>query len=175
MQTKQQNRWKRLNVSYENYQKFIAKKDDRFKLTLIDLLYVSNFIGGNATIDERESEVNEKLILYSDKLREITKEFPRQKLSALTDSEIDILIEKIKQICNLTNKKATTNVKGFSIMSLTVLLSSYFPDLIPILNKVVTEKDKIKGYLSLIRKIAKQARKEPDKTLRNIDFEFYTK
>ena len=173
------NRWKRANVSYENYQDFISKKEDRFKLTLIDLLYISNFIGGNATVSESESEVNKKLIFYSERLQEIDKEFQQKKLSELIDAEINTLIEKVKKICDLTNQKAESHIKGFSITNLSALLSSYFSDLIPILNervlvslKIPFEKDKTKNYSLLIKKIAKQAQNEP-KTLREIDCELY--
>ena len=58
-------KWNKSLVSYDNYQIYIKQKRERFDLKLIDLLYISNFKGGNSTINEKEISVNQKLISYS--------------------------------------------------------------------------------------------------------------
>ena len=37
--------WDKSSISYKNYQSYIANKPQKFELTLIDLLYISNFKG----------------------------------------------------------------------------------------------------------------------------------
>ena len=187
---KAENKWKKANNCYENYQNFIKGKTDRFELTLIDLLYISNFKGGNATIGEKEQEVNEKLLAYSEKLRKISKTFKSKKLSQLTDPEIKKLVGYIESVSDLTEKE-NTKIDGFGPSYLSALLSAYFPRLIPILDrrvllnlKVVDKNDlnsqdqvkKIgKFYGELIQKIAKLAKKNTLKTIRNIDREIFIK
>jgi hypothetical protein len=129
--------WTKSSISYNNYQDFISKKSDRYKLTFIDLLYISNFKGGNATINEPELDIEKKLIAYSDILIRISEKFNNKILSQLKDSEIEELIRLITVICNLTDKKAETRIDGFSVSYLSALLNSYFPTLIPILDRRV--------------------------------------
>jgi hypothetical protein len=129
--------WTKSSISYNNYQDFIAKKSERYKLTFIDLLYISNFKGGNATINEPEIEIEKKLIAYSDILIEINEKFKNKILGQLTNFEIEELIGLITVLCNLTNKKTVTRIDGFSVSYLSALLNSYFPTLIPILDRRV--------------------------------------
>jgi hypothetical protein len=42
---KAKTQWLKSAISYDNYNKFIKNKLDKFELTYIDLLYISNFKG----------------------------------------------------------------------------------------------------------------------------------
>jgi hypothetical protein len=67
------NRWKKFNIAFLNFQAYIASKPphNKFNLSIIDLLHTSNFKGGNGSIIEKESELSEKLKIYSKTLKEI--------------------------------------------------------------------------------------------------------
>jgi hypothetical protein len=130
-------KWIKSSISFNNYQDFIGKKSERFKLSLIDLLYISNFKGGNATINETEQIIENKLISYSELLVKINDKFKDKGLQQLEENEIEDLIKLINSICNLTHKTTITRIDGFSVSYLSALLSSYFPKLIPILDRRV--------------------------------------
>ncbi len=130
-------KWTKSNISYNNYQEFINKKSDRFKLSLIDLLYISNFKGGNATINEPEKDIECKLQSYSKLLIAIHNKFNGKALQHLEENEIEELIKLINSICDMTHKNTKTRIDGFSVSYLSALLNSYFPILIPILDRRV--------------------------------------
>lgn len=191
MGIKEENRWDKSEISYQNYKEYIRNKTDYYKLTFIDLLYISNFKGGNATINERETVINQKLIHYSDWFKEIDKSFHGRILSDLTDGEIDNLIKMVDEIVKLTDKESTrTKIDGFSSSYLSALLNSHFPDLIPILDRrllinlvLVTKSDEdsqgqiknIKSfYGSLIKRFAEIV-KESGKSIRETDKEYFSK
>jgi hypothetical protein len=181
--------WTKSAISYKNYQDFIDKKNERFKLTLIDLLYISNFKGGNGTINEPESTIEYKLTKYSKILIDINEKFKSKTLHQLSDIEIDKLIILITSICNLTHKTTATKIDGFGISYLSALLSSYFPELIPILDRrvlmnltLVTTADidkygQIKNiqrfYEQLVKKFA-QLCKEEQLSVREFDKYLFT-
>ena len=130
-------RWEKSQISYKNYQDYIARKSDHFHLRLIDLLYISNFKGGNSTINEEEDITNQKLGAYSEKLRIINGLFQNRKLADLNEFEIDTLIKVVEDICALTYKDSNNKIDGFSVSYLSALLSAYFMDLVPILDRRV--------------------------------------
>ncbi|MDR1161952.1 MAG: hypothetical protein LBK45_06395 [Tannerellaceae bacterium] len=186
--TSAETRWEKSNKSYLNYLNYLDKKKDRFDLTFIDLLYISNFKGGNATIHEEEDDINRKLKSYTEKLREMNTLYGGKSLRDLTDSEINTLIDKIKEVCDLTKKEGDTNIDGFSVSYLSALLNAYFPDLIPIIDRrvlinlgLVKEKDidstvHIKNiyahYGELIREFARLM-KDDKRSMREIDRSFF--
>lgn len=182
--------WDKAAISYTNYLKYIDSKADRFELTLIDLLYISNFKGGNSTINEDELRIKDKLKLYSKSFKEIEAEFGSQILADLTDKEISGLIEKVKLLCSLTRKQTDSKSKidGFSVSYLSALLNCYFPNLLPILDRrvlinldLVTDRDINKQgqiidierfYEDLIFKMREKSILE-NKSLRQIDKELF--
>lgn len=180
--------WKKSSISYLNYQNYIGKKPNRFKLTLVDLLYVSNFKGGNATINESEKEIDIKLEPYSKILQSIDREFMDSKLANLDTKQIDKLSIFIDEICSLTLKSSANKIDGFSVSYLSALLNSYFPFLIPILDRrvlinlqLVTEQDRNKQdqiiniqrfFGPLILKIADLS-KINHKSIREIDKDLF--
>ena len=135
--SKAEKSWKKSNVALDNYNSYIKKKiaiGQKFDLTLIDLLYISNFKGGNATINDDESIINCKLKAYSSLFIEIDKTFGNRNLSTLEENEVESLIELVRQVVDLS-KKEETGIDGFKSSYLSALLHSYFPDLIPILDR----------------------------------------
>ena len=152
-------RWNNSDVSYKNYQNYIMSKGEkRYHLTMIDLLYVSNFKGGNASIHEDEERVNHKLRAYSAKLIEINKIFGARDLSSLTGKECKELIDLLQVACNLTKEKET-KIFGIGASYLSALLNAYFPNLIPILDRRVlinmrlVKNDDIAEWSKQIKKI----------------------
>jgi hypothetical protein len=138
--------WGKANISYKNYSSYIDKKVNRYQLSLIDLLYISNFKGGNASIHGEEEQINNKLISYSEALRVIGNGFKGKALAELSNEEIENLISRVTDICNLTHKGKETYIYGFGVSYLSALLSSYFPKLIPILDR------RVLMNLSLVKK-----------------------
>ena len=107
---KASNRWEKSNISYFNYQNYIEKKTNRFKLTLVDLLYVSNFKGGNATINESENIIDFKLESYSKIIQSIEREFKESELASLNPQQINKLTLFIDKICALTLKTSENKI-----------------------------------------------------------------
>ncbi|MFK7799049.1 MAG: hypothetical protein AB8E82_16465 [Aureispira sp.] len=131
------NRWKKSQISYLNYVIFISRKKEKFKLTLIDLLYVSNFKGGYATINEPEVVIEQKLEHYGTLFQKINVKFQDKLLCDLEESELSELIAYAHRLLNLTDHKSETKIDGFSVSFLTTLLHFYFPNLFPILDRRV--------------------------------------
>lgn len=130
-------RWEKSAISYTNYANFISTKSDKFNLTLIDLLYVSNFKGGYATINEAEETIAKKLVAYRQIFEEINLKFNNRQLNNLDDSELTQLIAFADNLIKLTDDKSEHKIDGFSVSFLTTLLHFYFPNLYPILDRRV--------------------------------------
>lgn len=181
--------WTKSEISLINYQNYLNRKADRFELTIVDLLYISNFKGGNATVNEKEIELNSKLKSYSAIFIQINNAFKNQKLAQLTDSEFDNLIERIKAILQLSHIKDTA-IDGFKSSYLSALLHSYFPNLIPILDRrllinlnLVKSTDlqkskqikKIEMFYPLLIITMRNLCKSKDQNIRQIDKEYFIK
>lgn len=129
--------WDKSDISYINYSNFISTKTDKFNLTFIDLLYVSNFKGGYATINEPEEIIVEKLIAYGQLFEEINLKFENKYLKNIDNNEVTELFEFSDKLIKLTNNKSENKIDGFSVSFLTTLLHFYFPNLYPILDRRV--------------------------------------
>ncbi len=181
--------WRKSDKSYQNYQRYLEQKTNRFDLSLIDLLYVSNFKGGNGTINEEVDSVNRKLKKYSEILQRIQKRFCNQNLKDLSEDDLQNLIELVEEGCALTDKKSEQQIDGFRASYLSALLNSYFPELIPIidrrvlinmelidLNKDLNSQQQViqieQFYPTLINRTYLLA-KETQKSLRTIDKEYF--
>jgi hypothetical protein len=117
-------------------------------------------------------------------LQEIDDSFGKYSLSQIEDNLLDNLLKAVKSICELILNE-TTKIDGFGVSYLSALLSAYFTDLMPIIDKNVLESCGIKykqrfdtkgtiefveKYLELIKKIRKYIRENPgNDTLREID------
>jgi hypothetical protein len=180
--------WDKSSISYKNYQSYIANKPQKFELTLIDLLYISNFKGGNATINEPEGILNKKLKLYSEILIKIDEDFVGSSLNELSEEGLDRLIVFVLEICELTDKTKPTNIDGFSVSYLSALLNTYFPKIIPILdrrvlinmglvtNADITNQGQIKNIKEFYKPLIKSIHLESintDENIREIDRRFF--
>ncbi len=181
--------WLKSSVALENYSNYIKKKIERqkFDLTLIDLLYISNFKGGNATINEEESIINSKLKAYSNVLIKIDASFDGKFLSKLKEDEVFSLIKLVEEFVFLS-KKEETCIDGFKSSYLSALLHSYFPNLIPILDRrllinlgLVNEEEKHLNNQKQVKKIEIHYpklikviyEKSKSKSIRELDAEFF--
>lgn len=175
------------NVSLINFQNHINRKNDRFALTLVDLLYVSNFKGGNSTINEDENLLSVKLNKYSARLRHIDLLFSNKILAELSAKEYVSLCQEIQHLLELCNNEECA-IDGFKASYLSGLLHAYFPQLIPILDRrllinlgIVSAHDLLDNgqvrsiehfYPALLDKLRHLSRLE-GKTLREIDQEYF--
>ena len=133
---KASNQWTKSDKSYQNYMRFIHAKQN-YQITFIDLLYVSNFKGGSATINEEEEIVNNKLKNYSVLFSEIKDRFSSSILCEMTPSDTVILIDLANKAIGLTDVSSSSKIDGFGVSYLTTLLHFYFPNLLPILDRRV--------------------------------------
>jgi len=127
------------------------------------------------------------LKFYSSELEKIDLRFDnKRKLSQLADDEVGELINLVLDISKLCFKNET-KIDGFGVSYLSALLSAYFPDLIPILDRRVLINLKIptieklstgqikdihKHYGLLIMEMAKES-KNRSKSIRDIDREYF--
>lgn len=140
-------RWERLNIAFENYILFIEEKEDKYKINYIDLLHVSNFKGGNSSITENISSVENKLLYHSDLMKSIDEKIHPLKLGKLDDKQFYSLLNYVDKIIDLT-KEPITSIKGFGISHFSALYHAHFPDLIPILDRRLLYNSKIISYNS---------------------------
>ena len=135
--TRAANRWKKLRHAYEYTTAHIAsKKGNIYAINRIDLVLISNFKGGNASIAEPMNQIDVKLIEYSAELSSIGKEFNKGKLQELEESELSKLCNFASRFLNLTLTERT-RIDGFGPSYASALLNIYFPDLLPILDRRV--------------------------------------
>jgi len=139
-------RWEKARNAYAYARKYLQQKkaSDKSSLTVIDLILVSNFKGGSASICEPIQSLQGKLPKYSDQLKEITTTFEGQKLSTLSKESLEKLSEMGVLFLNLT-KENKSKIDGFGPSNASALLNIYFPDLLPILDRRVLNGAKIKG------------------------------
>ena len=128
-------RWENLNVALDNYRLYLNRKQGA-ELSIIDLLYISNFKGGNASITEDEASINEKLPAYDKQLNLIREAFGNAELRNLSESSLKLLIERVEETLQLASSEKTC-IRGFGPSYLSALLHVHFPDLIPILDRRV--------------------------------------
>lgn len=186
--SKASTQWGKADVSYQNYIHYIERKPEKFELTLVDLHYIRNFKGGNASIHEKESLVNAKLKKYSEYLKVIHKEFGDKQLRDLSKEESELLKSKAQSFICLTLDNSTA-IDGFKTSYASALLHFYFPNLIPILDRRVLNgvgihvKKNNQGqvinikrhYPTLIDKFYIHLKANPTKSLRDYDKENFTK
>lgn len=181
-------KWGKSDISYLNFREYIEHKPNKFKLTIIDLFYISNFKGGNSTINEKETEIELKLKSYEDILKEIDIAFSSKKLYQTTEKELTKLIDFSNRVIEFSVSKGVNKIDGFSVSYISTLLHFYFPDLYPILDrrvlnglKLITEKDIDKlGQVRNIHEyyptlITKFRELNNNKSIRELDKEYFIK
>jgi hypothetical protein len=138
------NRWEKARKAYEYAQRYIIKKSDKYNITEIDLVLVSNFKGGSASICEPIDSAQKRLLQYSEKLKEIAKHFGTENLSTLSKERLEKLVEMAFSFIKLT-KEAATKINGFGPSYASALLNIYFPELLPIIDRRVLNGAMIDG------------------------------
>jgi hypothetical protein len=137
-----------LDVAMTLFQSYIKSKPDRFALSIVDLLHVSNFKGGNASITEHEPGLSTKLESYEAHLRNIDSIVCGRKLGKLGDK-----LEKVKEcgvnFLHLTSKEAKTRIRGFGPSYASALLYAFFPDVMPVLDRRILNGAGIPARLDL--------------------------
>ena len=168
-------RWQRLNHTFLAYQDHRSRKEDSpYALSYIDLLFVSNFKGGNASIGDAHHQVNACLRQhYQPALERIAERFGDLMLVDVKDADrLPELTEQGQAFLDLT-QTAGSCISGFGISWASALLALNFPDLFPILDRRVLNglgllrsgdlndakqvKDRISFYPQLIERMAERA------------------
>jgi RNAse (barnase) inhibitor barstar len=180
--------WQMLDRAFQNFAGYIESKEDKYGLSLTDLLHVSNFKGGNASITEAAATLPEKLVHYSTLMRDISEKFPGRRLSELSNKQLDMLKDCCSSFIQLP-LKTVTRIEGLGPSYASALLSAHFVDLVPILDRrvingankcamarievSVTKQGQIKKiykhYAHVIQAFYDQLKKEPDLTMRQLD------
>lgn len=127
--------WTMLDNALSHFRSHIRTKSN-FTLSIVDLLYVSNFKGGNASITEPEPALSTKLEIYSQHLTRIARSFGEKKLHELTEPELRRLKQAGSEFLMLTRSSAT-RIRGFGPSYASALLFGYFPDLFPVVDRHV--------------------------------------
>lgn len=181
-------RWEKSAISFDNFQNYIKQKENKFHLTLIDLLYISNFKGGNATMNEEEKIIEKKLKSYSKILSDIESKFGDKNLSDINEIELKELYGLIHNICSLTHKKSEVKIDGFSVSYLSALLNAYFINLIPILDRRIlinlnlvgigdiSKNGQVKNILNFYEQLIvrmQEISRKSKKSIRDIDKEYF--
>jgi hypothetical protein len=140
------NRWEKARKAYRYAQNYISKKSNKYIVTEIDLVLVSNFKGGSASICEPLDSAQKRLLQYSDKLKEISKLFGAANLSNLSKESVEKLAEKAFAFIHLT-KENDAKIDGFGPSYASALLNIYFPELLPIIDRRVLNGAIINGAI----------------------------
>lgn len=163
--------WENANRAFMLYQDYLHGKTDRFSLSATDLMYISNFKGGNASVSGTASEIETKLESYSAILRRINEVYGDRNLRDLSPTEVESLITLcIESFTNLDAQR----INGFAHSYWSAMLCAFFPSLLPILDRwIVTnlgiphEKDsqgQVKNlqqhYAEVIRRFYRQTQSE---------------
>jgi hypothetical protein len=124
--------WENANKAFILFQDYLHGKTDRFDLAVTDLMYISNFKGGNASVSGTTPEIVEKLESYSAILRRINEAFGDRSLCDLSPTEVESLI--VLCLGSFTTLDAN-RIKGFSHSYWSAMLCAFFPSLLPILDR----------------------------------------
>ncbi len=187
--SRESSRWEKADISYQNYVAYLRRKPLPYDLSLIDLLYVSNFKGGNASIQEAESNINQKLKKYSDDIQKIADRFGKRNLRDLNEIDLKFLQTSCIEFLNLVKKDSLFRIDGFGSSYTSALLHFHFPKLIPILDRRVLNGAGIKAktnkqgqiidieryYPELIQYFHRELGNRPEIELRILDKELFIK
>lgn len=186
------NSWNKSNQTLAFQLELIKTKTENgrppIKLDFIDLVLISNFKGGNATI-AYDQYLDKKLEHYSSLFNSIQTQFGRYSLSNITDDKFENLKVSIKEVissCYMDEFK----IDGFKASFMSALLNVYFPNLIPILDRRLllnlnlinsTHLDKyfqvkdIQQHYRELLDCVRELTKKTNKTVREIDKEYFIK
>ncbi|MEP6827977.1 MAG: hypothetical protein ABJA10_07870 [Aestuariivirga sp.] len=181
-------RWENLNEAMVHFRQYISEKPAKTSLSMVDLLHVSNFKGGNASITEPIRQFSGKIKLYECQLEKIEQAFGQRTIGSLNQGEVSQLIELCDGFLSLT-KSRNSKIRGFGPSYTSALLASHFPNLIPILDRrilngatIETKLDKAKQvkdidqhFGELIRACWDTLKTQTGMTLRELDKLWFVK
>ena len=187
MARKPETTWNMLNEAMLHFQEHIRRKKDRCSLSLVDLLHVSNFKGGNSSITEPTTSLSGKLKYFKSALRKIEIAYQGKTLATLTDEQSKQLVTDCTDFLTLT-KTTQSEIRGFGPSYASALLAAHFIDLIPVLDRralngagISAEKDKqgqvkniARYYGSLIKAFRQELKLRPAMTLRELDKQWFS-
>jgi hypothetical protein len=176
--------WENANLAFILYQDYIASKADRFVLSATDLMYISNFKGGNASVSGTTSEITQKLDPYSGILEKIDRAFGDRSLSNLSNQEVDSLVALCAESFSILD---ANRIKGFSHSYWSAMLCAYFPALLPILDRWIVAnlgiphaidsqgqvKDLQQHYSEVVRRFHHLLSKEQGLSIRELDKQLF--
>ncbi|MGF6149997.1 hypothetical protein [Pseudomonas fluorescens] len=188
MARKPETTWEMLNEAMSYFQEHIRNKKFSWKLSLIDLLHVSNFKGGNASITEPMATLPAKLKYYETALRDIEATFKKKALNDLTAEQLTQLTGCCTDFLALTTKPES-KIRGLGPSYASALLAAHFINLIPVLDRrvlngadisVTTQangqvKDIANHYVELIITFRATLQLTPKMTLRELDKKWFIK
>jgi len=142
--------WNRARIAYSYLRNYIRQKstDSKFALSVMDLVLVSNFKGGSASIAEESDKLATKLQHDSRRLEELNAKFGKRRLADLSDMEAESLSQLASVFCEMATTRShhtETKINGFGPSYASALLNAYFPHLLPILDRRVLSALQIKG------------------------------
>jgi len=130
-------RWRRAQHAYEHYKRFIADKPAKLALAFADLVFVKNFKGGSAFIDEPVATFDAKLSHYERALRacDVDPAFAHTlTLATIPDGDYGRVRSTIVAFAALPETPAF-KISGFGSSFASALLHFYFPLIVPILDR----------------------------------------
>ena len=152
MAMKPETRWDLLNNTFEAYQEYRKNQGSEHSLSYVDLLYVSNFKGGNASVGDSRKEVDQTLSkYYQPQLKAIKDSFGFIKLQELTPAQYEELSRLATEFVKLT-KDTDSKIRGFGVSWASALLALNFPDLLPVLDRRVLAGAGIKEGIEAMNK-----------------------
>lgn len=187
MPRKPETTWEMLNIAMSYYQEHIQAKKNRYTLSVIDLLHVSNFKGGNASITEPLATLPGKLKCYEEVLKKVEKSFSGKTLSELTANELDSLVTLCNEFLALASA-SSSQIRGLGPSYASAILAAHFMNLIPVLDRralngadisvVKDSQNQVKNiaghYGRLIRAFHAEFSKRPGVTVRQLDKEWFS-
>jgi hypothetical protein len=132
-------RWEKLDVAFNYILDHIVEKEDadnRYGLSLQDLLLVTNFKAGNSVIAEPAFSLAHKLEHFSRALQEFDDRFGLAPLQTLNEGDLNDLIILCDCLMDL-NADREIQIAGFGYSFTSALAAAHFPDLVPVLDRNV--------------------------------------
>lgn len=180
----------KIKIRYTYCLDYINSKQDKFCLTLEDLLYLSNFKWWSWNIQEPLASLKDKLKYFSDKFITIDKFFKEKSLYQLSVDEL----QKLIAMCNgmlLDSLNSEYKIAWIWPSYMSALLHLYFQNLCPIIdrnillwlsiiwedsiNKQWQVKEIHSFYDTLTRKIYLLQKVDSTKKIKDIDDEYFQK
>lgn len=137
-------RWTGAANTLKNYETYIKTRGvNIFDIGYIDLLFVSNYKGGNSTIGGSSEDVYKRLHPHRERLALIKREFAN---NSNNYSLASLSADKKGNLKNLSNlmadafndcKAENSCIKGFGTAYCSALYHLHFPDLIPVIDRRV--------------------------------------